>query len=158
MVPAKFEIRERGPTPRGMKKRLNAHKKASWFEAALYYHQELRDKRFTHAHARRAGYTQRKPGYNRRKLRNPKIGHTRPLEFSGRTRSAIRRESRIANTSNGARVRYPGARVFNFRNPKSSVNMLIEFTTVLPDEAQQIADAFDQHLDRLLAADNIPND
>lgn len=156
MIPIKYTVRDRGATPRGMRKRLNAQKKDAWYEAATMYHREMTPKRFTEEHARRAGYTKRKRAYNRRKYK--RFGHTRPLEFTGTAKRAVIREASITNTSNGAKVRYRGGRVFNFRNPKSEVNMLLEFTTVLQDEADQIADTFDKHLDRLLAADNQPND
>jgi hypothetical protein len=147
MVPVKYTIKDRGATPRGMRKAMNASTKQSWFDAGLFFHDQLRDKRFTHAHATKAGYADRSRNYERRKLKQK--GHTNPLQYSGTTRRAIRTAS-ITSTSKTASVRYPGARVFNFRNPKSQANMVVEFTTVLADEANQIAQVFDKSLDRKL--------
>jgi hypothetical protein len=66
MVPVKYEIRDRGATPRGMRKAMNASTKQSWFDAGLFFHDQLRDKRFTHAHATKAGYADRSRNYERR--------------------------------------------------------------------------------------------
>lgn len=144
MIPVKFTVRERGATPRGFKKAYNAASKESWHEAGVYFHTHFRDQRFTHRHATAAGYTKRKRQYEMRKLK--KYGHTRPLEFTGRTRRAVRAAT-ISSTSSGAKVRYPGARVFNFRNPKSQVNMLLEFTSVTQEEANELAAHYDRKLD-----------
>lgn len=114
----------------------------------------MRDKRFTHAHARAAGYTPRSRKYERRKLK--KHGHTYPLQFTGRTRREVR-SARISTTSNGAKVAYAGARALNFRNPKSQVNAAIEFTTITQAEATTLAETFDRSLDRQLSADQTEN-
>lgn len=154
MIPIKYEIRDRGPTPRGMRKVLNAAKKEAWFDAAVHFHATMSDERFKHAHATKAGYAPRSRNYERQKLK--KFGHTNPLEFSGTTRRLVRAAT-ITSTSTGARVRYPGARVFNFRNPKMKANMVVEFTTVLQEEANEIARVFDQKLDQKLNAYNGDN-
>lgn len=153
-VMAKFTIRDRGATPRGMARRLNAHKKICWDDTAVLFHTEMRDKRFTHAHARAAGYAPRTFKYQQRKLK--KWGHTYPLQWSGTTRRNVR-AARISSTSNGARVAYAGARVFNFRNPKMKANMAIEFTTITQAEADQLAANFDRVLDQRLNSDTTEN-
>jgi len=153
-IPASFNIQDRGATPRGMARRLNGMKNNSWVDAATLFHVEMRDRRFTHAHATAAGYTKRSRKYEKRKLK--KWGHTYPLQFTGKTRRDVR-AAQISTTSNGAKVAYAGARVFNFRNPKSQVNMAVEFTTILPSEANELASEFDKSLDKQLAADNTPN-
>lgn len=153
-VMAKFTIRDRGATPAGCAKRINAMKKIAWMEAAILFHSEMRDNRFTHAHARKVGYAARSFKYQQRKLK--KWGHTYPLQWSGTTRRLVKK-ARISTTSNGARIAYAGARVFNFRNPKMKANMAVEFTTVTQAEAELIARKFDMELDRQLGIDDGDN-
>lgn len=146
-VEVQYAIRDRGPTPRGFRKAYNASSKASWYEAGLHYHSQMTDERFTNRHATLAGYAPRKKRYDFRKFKAK--GHTRPLEYSGETRRAVK-AARITSTSKGAAVRYAGARKFNFRHPKSQVNMAEEFTRVLPQEADELAGVFDRDLDKRL--------
>jgi hypothetical protein len=147
MIPVLFKVKERGASPRGMKKVMNQASKESWFETGLHFHTDMRDKRFTQAHATQAGYTPRKKTYNWRKFK--KYGHMRALELTGQTRRAVAAAT-ISSTSKGNRVAYPGARAFNFRHPKSDVDMRAEFTKVLPQEADQLAEVFDRNLDQRL--------
>lgn len=148
MVIASFDIRERGPTPRNFRKAFNAASKQAWHETGVEFHDQFRDNRFTHRHATLAGYSLRKRSYTMRKLKLHK--HTNPLEFSGTTRKLVRRIVSISSTSKGNSVRYPGARVFNFRHPKSDVNMVQEFTTVTQQEANHLAGFYDRQLDKRL--------
>lgn len=142
----------------GDKKEIRASLKKSWENAGRFFHLNLRDKRFTKEHAQKAGYTLRKGedkgtnskdffrSYTGRKLK--KYGHTRPLEFSGATRSAVR-SANISSTSSGARVAYAGARSFNYRNPFSNptMNLNLEFRKILPEEAAQIAKQIESEID-----------
>lgn len=149
MFVQRFEVRDRGATPRGLRKIMNAAQKESYFEVGVEYQSEYSDLRFTNRHATAAGYADRSKNYERRKLRL--FGHTRPLEYSGTSR----RLSRVANitaTSKGVTVRWPGLRVFNFSNPKMRANMAEEFTKVLPDEAEKLTRSFDQKLDQKINA------
>lgn len=147
MIPIQYAVKDRGPTPRGMRKIMNAASKESWFDTAVYFHATMSDRRFTQAHASAAGYKPRSRAYVRRKLKT--FGHTYPLEFTGETRRLVR-IANITSTSKGASARYAGARKFNFRNPKSQINMVEEFTRVLPSEAQELTEVFDRGLDRRL--------
>lgn len=152
--PISFNIRDRGATPRGMAKRINAMKKSAWNAAGLLFHTDMRDQRFSQTHANQAGYARRSPKYIKRKQK--RMGHSNPLQFSGRTRRAVR-AARISATSNGAKVTYAGARVLNFRNPKSQVNAAVEFATITQAEADKLAAKVDQVLDRQLSADQQEN-
>ena len=155
-----IQVRERGNTPRGMKKAYRAASKKAWYAVALRFHVEMRDKRFTPEHAREAGYTLRKgegqpresksfrQSYTGRKLRMK--GHTNPLEFSGETRRAVRTTS-ITATSNGGKASYRGASKFNFRHPKSRVRMSEEFRRITRAEAIELGTYYDQQLDKFLA-------
>jgi hypothetical protein len=143
----KVDIRDRGATPRGMRKMLTGALKESWLETGAEFHAENSDKRFTHAHAAEAGYAPRSKNYERRKLK--KYGHTYPLEYSGTARR-LSRSADITSTSKGVTIRYRGLRVFNFKNPKSRADMQKEFTTVLPKEVNESARVFDQKLDQKL--------
>lgn len=156
-VPVTFNVRDRGTTPRGFRKAMRAASAIAWAEAGLLFHNEMRDKRFTHAHAAKAGYQERQSKYIRQKLK--RFGHTYPLEFSGRTRRLIESAFKIVATSNGCNVRYAGANTLNFINTRARnpINMAMEFTKVLPEEADAIAARFDRVLDRELNANQQTN-
>lgn len=140
------------------KRVLNAVLKEAWFDAGRYFHEHFRDLRFTREHALKAGYTKRKGeglpdkqfkrSYTGRKFRQ--FGHTRPLEFTGDTRRAVKMAN-ISSTSSGAKVAYAGARVFNYHNPLSdpAMNLAEEFRKILPEEAEQLAMILDQGMYRL---------
>lgn len=149
---AKFAIQERGPAPRGFTRLINDLKRDSWEQTAAHFHDNMRDDRFTQAHATRAGYGERKRSYTWRKFKEE--GHTRPLEKSGETREAVRRYGTLkavsTNTSSQVKIAYPGARKFNFRHPKSQINMVMEFTAITQDEANRLAQVFDNELDKQL--------
>lgn len=156
-------IKEKGFVPRGMKRAYGRVSKAAWFETGVRFHGEHRDDRFTKEHGRKAGYKKRKgedagltgkafwQSYTGRKLRFKK--HTRPLEWSGDTRRAVR-SANITSTSKGAKVAYSGARKLNFRNPRSDINMSEEFRRLTPEEMVSLAKFYDDKLDAGLNADN----
>lgn len=154
MIEATYSIRDRGPTPRGMRKAFNQASKPAWHTTGVHFHTTMADDRFTQRHAVAAGYAPRKKRYNFRKFKAK--GHTRPLEYSGEARRAAKAAT-ISSTSGMVRVRYPGTRVFNFRHPKSEVNMVKEFTTVLPGEANELAAVYDRDLDGRLKQSNESN-
>lgn len=155
------KIRDRGHTPRGMKRTHNVAAKLAWYDTALFFHTEFRDARFTEEHAREAGYARRKGeliprgtkafrnSYTGRKLRM--FGHTRPLEFSGETRRKVRAAS-ITSTAKSGKAAYRGASKFNFRHPKSKIRMSEEFTRITQREAELLGEFFDKRLDHHLAA------
>lgn len=147
LPPIKIEIRERGPVPRKMKSAHNQAAKSTWAETGLHFHAAMSDDRFTQAHASLAGFQKRTKAYTSRKFQ--KFGHTRPLEYSGTTRRLVR-TANIVSTSKGAEVRYPGARAFNFRNPKARqpINMAEEFRRIIPQEAVELAVEFDRQYDQ----------
>lgn len=137
-------------TASGGKSEMRKSLARSWAVAGRFFHANLRDRRFTLEHAKKAGYAPRKGqqqgigtkaffrSYTGRKLK--RFGHMRPLEWSGETRKAVRMAN-ISSTSNGARVAYAGARAFNFRNPNSdpTMNLNLEFRKVLPEEGILLA-------------------
>jgi len=149
---------------RGDRKVVNAGLKDGFAKGGRYFHDNLRDKRFSEEHARKAGYAPRSGSqhaigskefwrsYEGRKLKSK--GHRRPLEFSGASRAAIKGYANISSTSKGGKVAYPGAKAFNYRNPFSvpSMNLNIEFRTILPDEAELIADVVDSSLETMVRA------
>ncbi len=152
-------IRDRGTVPRGMQKQFNAASTKAWFDVGVYFHQHLRDKRFTEEHARAVGYTRRKgeaiprgtkafrKSYTGKKF--SAHGHTRPLEFTGETRRAMKTANVDAKTK-GVKVKYAGARAFNFRHPKSQIRMTDEFRRLSTEEIQLLADVYDRQLDLYL--------
>jgi hypothetical protein len=75
----------------------------------------------------------------------------RPLEFSGKTRQAVRAYVSLSSTSKGGKAAYPGARVFNYRNKYSdpSMNLNLEFRRILPGEAEQLANVIDSKIEDL---------
>ena len=151
---AKFKIKDRGATPRGFRRVFNAASKDSWFETAFHFHATLRDNRFTHKHAREAGYGERKKSYTERKFRQH--GHTYPLVFSGATRRKMA-TARISSTRDYGRASYRAARLLNFRHPASKLNLAKEFKTVTQREADNLSRVYDEHLDKLLKQDNGDN-
>jgi hypothetical protein len=122
----------------------------------------MRDERFTKSHARKAHYKKRRgeeAGLSRQAFfssytgqKQRKFGHTRPLEFTGETRRLVK-TANITSTSKGGKVRYPGARKFNFRNRYSSIRMSEEFRRLLPSEKTELAKEYDKTLNREMNAD-----
>lgn len=155
-VPMKFNIRDRGATPRGMRSAMNAATKVAWYEAGELFHDKMSEDRFTHAHATKAGYQERTAKYLKRKLKE--FGHTYPLRFSGRTKMLVRTANVVA-TSKGCNVRYAGANTLNYINTRARnpINMALEFTKVLPEEADRLAARFDRVLDDKLNANQQTN-
>lgn len=151
-----IKLRERGATPRGMAKRLNAMKRESALTMARFFHTELVDNRFTEGHARRAGYARRSGKYTQRKQRLK--GHRRPLEYSGQTRRKVRAKVRLSSTATSrrtsAKASYTGARKLSFRPKGGRINMQKEFRTITRDEAEQLAKVYDRELDQHLKRDN----
>ena len=149
-------VRDRGATPRGMKRVFNNAQKEAWRDVAWRFHEQYRDKRFTSEHAAEAGYMKRKgeliprnskafrQSYTGRKLRIH--GHTNPLEFSGATRRALKWAS-VSSTSKGGKAAYAGARVFNYLPPRSKIRMGDEFRRITPREAIELGRYFDERLD-----------
>ena len=152
-----IKIRERGPTPRSMRKVWTASSRTAFADTGEHFHDHYRDRRFTHSHARAAGYKRRKGegqpvGSKSRKRsytgrKESRYGHSRPLEFSGKTRDKIETAYKVTSTSKKGRVAYRGARVFNFRPPKSQINMAEEFRRLLPEEEVQLGQHYDSRLD-----------
>lgn len=150
-------IQERGPTPRKLRKAYNAAGKESWLETAAEFHSNYRDKRFTVAHGKAAGYRPRSgenlpygskgfwASYYGRKLRQK--GTRAPFVWSGKTRDAVRLGFRLTSTRNVGRVAYPGARVLNY-----IPWMAQEFRIVTRQEASDLAKFFDERLSSKIAA------
>lgn len=157
-----IKVRERGNTPRGMKRAFNNASKAAWYATAMEFHRNYRDKRFTLEHAREAGYAHRKGelltrgsaafrrSYTGRKLRLKQ--HMNPLEFSGDTRKAMRRGVGVTSTNKGGKAAYRGASKFNFHPPRSRVRMAEEFRRITQAEAVELAAYYDRQLDSELKA------
>lgn len=156
---AAVAIRQRGTIGRGRKAAFGAASKESWYETALHFHANLRDRRFDPDHQEAAGFAKRKGemlpratkafrrSYTGIKLR--KYGHTRALEFTGDTRRKIRTAS-ISSTANKGKAAYRGASKFSFRHPKSRIRMSDEFRRLLDSEITELANVFDAGLDKRL--------
>jgi hypothetical protein len=150
-------IKERGATPRKLRKAYNQAGKESWLQTAAEFHSNYRDKRFTVAHGRAAGYQPRAGenlpfgskafwrSYYGRKIRQK--GTRAPLVWSGKTRDATRLGFRLSSTRNVGRVAYASARVFNYRP-----FMAEEFRRITREEAGELAKFFDEQLSQRLGA------
>lgn len=79
-----------------------------------------------------------KQSYTGKKLSNPYIGHSRPLEYTGQSRELAMASKTIYATKNGVKV-VINAPAFNYRNPYSEVDMRAEMTRVLPEENAELA-------------------
>lgn len=154
-------IRDRGPVKRGRRRAFGNASKLAWATTAEYFHEHLRDRRFTPEHAQAAGYARRKGelqpagsksfrrSYTGRKQK--RFGHTNPLQFTGETRRRIASEFNITSTKKGGKIAYRGASKFSFRHPRSRVRMNEEFRRLIPSEIETLADVFDAALDDELA-------
>lgn len=159
-------IRERQPLAKGLRRAFNNVSREAWRHTGKYFHENLRDKRFTPEHAREAGYFRRKGegqaigskvfkrSYQGKKFYSPNRGGGRnqanPLEDSGETRELVRSAYSIHAVIGRVEVRYPGARKLNYRNPKSRIRMNEEFKRLTDDELVELARVYDDELDRLL--------
>jgi hypothetical protein len=139
-------IRERGPTPKIAKRQLNHLTKQMLSETGAYYHAKYMDKHFTAAGAAEYGYAPRKGqksgisgkaffrSYTGRKLKQK--GHTRPLEWSGASRTLAGIRDVRANSKRARIVQH--ARGLNRRHPNSAVNMAKEIRTVSAAETRDL--------------------
>lgn len=153
-------IKDRGTPPRKMAAAHRKARKVAWLPVGVLFHDKMRPKRFTAAHARVAKYAKRK-GTNlpesskawkrstvAQKVRRSKSKNrdaTEPLVFTGRTKQKTQ-IANITSTSKGVRVKYAGANTLNFRHPKSRVDMRREFTTLTRREIADLANEFDRSL------------
>jgi hypothetical protein len=164
-----FKIKYTGAVPelllseRRAQGRWNTIRREAWIVAGNYWHREFRPKHFTKAGAREYGYMPRagesgntRPkfaqSYTGRKLK--KMGHTRPLVWSGtsETLSKIRVVRATATkTKSKAEVvlRTPG---LNRQHKDSQIPMRDEMTAVSQAEARKLIEVFDNEVGRQLAA------
>ena len=151
-----IQIRERGATPRGMKRIFRRASKAAWLDTATHFHREYTLRRFTPEHAAEAKYSARKGQLQprgsaafRRSYMGKKMRlyhHQNPLQFSGKSKRSARFAT-PTSTSKGGRIAYRGMRVFNFRHPRSRVRMNEEFRRIIPREAEELGTYYDRRLD-----------
>jgi hypothetical protein len=125
---------------RSLRKAYTEASEPSWEETGRTFHHQMRPARFTHKHAREAGYMKRKPGYEKRKFR--RFGHTYPLVWSGEVKRLVatarikaRKGTGQAGNQGGVQVIYPGARKLNLRSKHTNIRMNEEFTRVTDREA-----------------------
>ena len=149
-----------GPTPRGMKRELNAIKKIAFEQLGIWWHTTMRPKHFTHQGAKEYGYSPRKgergskgggrfrSSYTGRKLR--KFGHTLPLVYTGESR-ALTRIRNVRATSTGVRV-IMRAPTLNRQNRNSQVNMREELTRVSIREHNELDRLMGRIMERRLQA------
>ena len=151
-----IKFKERGPTPRRLAKTMNRHKKSTWHDLGVEFHTAYRLERFTEEHARAARYARRSRAYVSRKRASSRLGgglgQAAPLVYSGESKRASR-VARISETSKGVKVRYPGLRKFNLRNPKGNARPSEEFHRVLGREARDLAKFYDSKLEQRINSD-----
>ncbi len=93
---------EIGATPRGMRKALNAARKAVWAMMAKHWFVFIRPKHFTGAGAREYDYRERSPKY--KLMKRKKFGHNKPLVKTGESERSVRFSGRIIATKDRGRV------------------------------------------------------
>lgn len=159
-----IEIRDRGITPRGMRRQFQKAQAEAWEDTAIEFQRLLLPKRFSILHARDAGYEKRKGDelpWGSKAWRKSYMGvkhrrykHQRPLEFTGETRAAVTGPTavNIRATAYQAQLAYPGARKLSFRAKGSNVRAQDEFRRVTAMEARILSEIYDKRLDRILAA------
>lgn len=155
-MPVLLKLDFKGRGLRGTQRAVTVARKETWQEVGTLFHGTMRDKRFTSPHAREAGYYLRKGesmavgskefrrSYTGKKFRL--FGHTRPLEFTGKTRLALR-SANISSFALKVQVKYSGARTLNLRNPKSRINMSEEFRRILPSEERELGQHFNSRFE-----------
>lgn len=138
-------IQYKGAIPSELAKReLNAILRAGYHQLGVYWVANFRAKHFTNAGATEYGYTPRKGergsgrawkgSYTARKLK--KFGHTRPLEWSGRSKErtrAARVQAYSANKKSRVEIRM-NATALNFKAKGSTINMRDEMTRLSKQE------------------------
>ena len=149
-----LRVKYTGAVPGVARRKLPAWKKAAYLAAGIDWHRHALPKHFTRAGAKAYGYAPRagEPGntrrggfkrsYTGRKL--AKMGHTRPLVYSGMSEQLTRMRD-VRATSKSARViiHAPG---FNRRHPKSRADMRAEVTEQTQADIDRAAGAFDREL------------
>lgn len=131
--------------PKGIvRKLLNDILRGSWLRVGVFWHRKLRPKHFTHRGAREYGYKPRGGqagsgrkfigSYTARKLRLK--GHTRPLEFTGRSRKLTEIRD-VRPTAKGVRV-VLHANTFNLRASVNAPHMREEIARVSTTEQRWI--------------------
>ena len=141
-------IKYRGAVPKIALRERNRIYKESYAAVLTYWHRELRPKHFTLAGAAEYRYAPRSRKYEARKQR--KVGHTRPLEFSGLSK-ALTSVRNVTSTSKGGRVRM-NAPALNFKHPKSRVHARDELTRISVPEQILLRDMYDREVGQRFAA------
>lgn len=153
---------ERGPTPKLLKRQLNAIHRDTAVELGEHWHKEFRPKHFTSRGASEYGYQPRggergsnqpfKGSYTARKLK--KLGHTRPLVYTGRSEGlAAIRDIRATAKKGAATARVViHARGLNFRSSARSPDMRKEITTISQAEAAELTQLANRRLQARFAA------
>jgi hypothetical protein len=134
------------------KSSMNAIFKESHAEVGLLWWSKYLPMHFGSRATQRYGYKPRKGAkqafrgqandenrgsYSERKIRA--VGHTRPLEYTGKGKQQALAQPKVVATRNKVRVRLP--RKFNYRNPASDINMADEIRAVRPDEISALSTA-----------------
>lgn len=152
-------IRERGATPRHLRKAMTAAKRKGWLAAGVWWHTECRPKHFTRKAYQIYGYTPRmgeggtatkifKRSYTGRKLK--KFGHTNPMVWSG-VSERLTRARDVRATAKGVRI-VMNAPALNFRPKGGRINLRAELQTLTHSEVMHAARIIDSVIDRELDA------
>lgn len=124
---------------------------------AKNWHQQYYEKHFTAAGAAEYGYTKRKgeamprgsskfrSSYTGKKLK--RFGHTDPLKFTG-TGFRLGKVAIIRSTYRWGKAVLPS--VFNFKHPKSQINMREELTRVSTREQDHLRQLADRDFGRFI--------
>lgn len=118
----------------------------AWLATAGHWHRNMLLGHFENAAYQRYGARRRTVKYNRAKLANPKVGHTRPLVFSGLTRRlAMVRD--IRSTSNWGKA-ILHTNVLNFRPKGWPHTMREELDRTTIRERRKLAKVFKNYFER----------
>jgi hypothetical protein len=161
-IPFVFRVREIGPTPRVLARRLPEIQRANWEDTGQSWHREMLPKHFTRAGATEYGYKPRqgerggetdrgfRRSYTGRKLKV--MNHTRPLVWSGEAQRLTRLRD-VRATSKGAKI-VLHANKLNWRGPHTDINMADEVRRISAGEAVTLTRQFDERLGQRLNALN----
>lgn len=126
------------------KRELNQELKGEFDTAGRFWHRQYRQRHFEARAYTLYGYQRRKPGYVKRKRK--KLGHNKPLVFTG-TSERLARARTIRATSNGVVVSM-SVPVLNMKSRQSTIDKRAELEIIADQEMSVIEQRYERGLTR----------
>ena len=150
----KAKIIEKG-SPRMKAREYNALVKQTLKEVGEFWFHNMLPRHFEEGAGRRYGYTGRAGLYT--KTKNRKVGHKKPLVFTGRMQRELQQSYRLGGTSNKMVVTMYGPPYTNMRRQKKKggdpINKVAEITAVTKAEIRILEKEVERRLGLALNRD-----